>query len=82
MGILAWIVLGGLSGWLASIVMGTNAKMGALANIGVGIVGAILGGAMFNFFGHYGVTGFNFHSLWVSFVGACVLLFIAKRVRR
>jgi uncharacterized membrane protein YeaQ/YmgE (transglycosylase-associated protein family) len=82
MGILAWIVLGGLSGWLASIVMGTNARMGALANIGVGIVGAILGGAMFNFFGHYGVTGFNFHSLWVSFVGACVLLFIAKRVRR
>lgn len=82
MGILAWIFLGGLSGWLASIVMGTNARMGTLANIGVGIVGAILGGALFSFFGHYGVTGFNIHSIWVSFVGACVLLFIAKRIRR
>jgi uncharacterized membrane protein YeaQ/YmgE (transglycosylase-associated protein family) len=82
MGFIAWIVLGGLSGWLASIVMGTNARMGMLANIGVGIVGAILGGALFSFFGGYGVTGFNIHSIWVSFVGACVLLFIAKLVRR
>ena len=81
MGFLAWVVLGGISGWLASMVMGTNAKMGALANIVVGIIGAVLGGALFDFIGGYGVTGFNIHSIWVSFVSACALLFIAKRVR-
>ena len=81
MGFLAWIVLGGISGWLASMVMGTNARMGAMANIVVGIIGAVLGGALFDFIGGYGVTGFNIHSIWVSFVGACALLFIAKRVR-
>ena len=43
MGILSWVVLGGLAGWVASMVMGTNAKMGAMANIVVGILGSIIG---------------------------------------
>ena len=80
MGILGWIVLGAAAGWVASIVMGTNAKMGAIANIIVGIIGAFIGGFIFSKLGGYGVTGFNLYSFGVATAGACVLLFIAKRV--
>ena len=78
MGILMWVVLGGMAGWVASMIMGTNARMGALANIIVGIVGSVIGGWVFNYFGHYGVTGFNLYSFGVALVGACALLFVAK----
>ena len=44
MGIIAWIILGALSGWIASIIMDKNASMGAIANIVTGIVGAFIGG--------------------------------------
>jgi len=82
MNIILWIVFGALAGWIASMVMGTNAQMGALANIVVGIVGAIIGGLIMNAFGAQGVTGFNLPSLLVSIVGAVVLLFLVGLVRR
>ena len=83
MSFLAWIIFGALAGWIASIIMGANARMGALANIVVGIVGAIIGGfLMTNVFGVTGVTGFNLTSLLVSILGAVVLLFLAGLVRR
>ena len=44
MNIILWIIFGALAGWIASMIMGTNAQMGALANIIVGIVGALIGG--------------------------------------
>ena len=78
MGILGWIVIGALAGWLASIVAGTNAQMGALANIAVGIVGALLGGILFNMLGGEGVNGFNLWSLLVAVVGAIILLALIK----
>lgn len=81
MGILGWILLGGLAGWVASIIMGTNAKMGVLANIVVGVIGAFLGGLIFSFFGGSGVTGLNLYSFAVALVGSCALLFIAKKLR-
>lgn len=80
MGILSWIILGGLAGWLGSIVMGTNARMGAIANVVVGVIGSVIGGWIFSHFGGYGVTGFNLHSLFVSFVGACATLGVAKLI--
>jgi uncharacterized membrane protein YeaQ/YmgE (transglycosylase-associated protein family) len=80
MGILMWVVLGGLAGWVASMIMGTNAKMGALANIIVGMLGSVIGGWVFNYFGGYGITGFNLYSFGVALVGACMLLFVAKLV--
>ena len=46
--ILVWIILGALAGWIASMIMGRNAQMGALANIVVGIVGALIGGFLMN----------------------------------
>jgi uncharacterized membrane protein YeaQ/YmgE (transglycosylase-associated protein family) len=79
---LTWIVLGGLSGWIASMIAGTNAKMGIPANILVGILGAVFGGWIANFFGYYGVYGLNLYSLGVAIGGATLLLFIFKRVFR
>ncbi len=76
MNFLAWIILGALAGWIASIIMGKNKQMGAIANIIVGIVGAFIGGYIMDFFGAQGVTGFNFSSFLVALVGAVVLLFI------
>ena len=81
MGILAWIVLGGIAGWIASMIAKTNASQGIFLNIIVGIVGAFIGGFAFNMFGGAGVTGFNLYSLLVAIVGAVVLLYIVRMVR-
>ena len=81
MGILAWIILGGLAGWIASMMIGTDASQGLFLNIVVGIVGAMIGGFVFNFFGEAGVTGFNFYSLLVAVVGSALLLWVVKMVR-
>ncbi len=82
MGILGWIVIGGLAGWLASLLMGTNRRQGCLADVLIGIVGALLGGFIFSLFGGVGVTGFNLWSLFVAFVGAVVLLLILRAFQR
>ena len=74
MGWLAWLVVGAVAGWLASIVMKTNRHQGLLMDILVGIVGAFIGGFLFNQLGSAGVTGFNIWSLFVAFTGAVVLL--------
>src|SRR5262245_57189844 len=80
---LVWIIFGALAGWIASIIMGKNAQMGAIANIVVGIVGAVIGGfLMTNVFGAQGVTGFNIPSLLVAIGGAVILLFLVGMVRR
>src|SRR6266545_7360165 len=77
-----WIVLGALAGWIASIIMGRNASMGAGANIIVGIIGAIIGGFLMNALGGPGVTGFNLYSIIVAIVGAVILLFVVGLFRR
>lgn len=63
------------------MMMGTDAQMGAVANIIVGIIGAVLGGFIMSFFGQSGVTGFNIYSLIVAVIGAVVLLYLARLVR-
>lgn len=80
MDILLWIVFGGLVGWIASMIMGTDAQQGILGNIVVGIVGAFLGGLIMNSFGQAGTTGFNFYSFFVSILGAVVLLWIYRAI--
>lgn len=82
MNILAWIIFGALAGWIASIIMKKNKQMGAIANIVVGIIGAYLGGAIMNFLGYQGVTGFDLWSFLVAVIGAVVLLFIVGLIRR
>jgi len=78
MGILAWLIFGGLVGWIASMIMGTDAQQGILLNIIVGIVGALLGGFVANLLG-LGTPGFAFFDLWswiLAIAGACLLLLL------
>ena len=81
-----WLILGAIIGWLASLVMRTDAQQGALMNIVVGIVGAFLGGFLFNLLGLGGSNinnnDFSLGGLLVAFVGAIVLLGIINLVRR
>ena len=82
MGIISWIVLGGIAGWLASIITKRNDQMGCITNIIAGIVGAAVGGWVFSLFGGQGVTGFNLPSLLVAFVGALIVLAIVNLIFR
>jgi uncharacterized membrane protein YeaQ/YmgE (transglycosylase-associated protein family) len=82
MNLILWIIFGALAGWIASLIMKTDAEQGALANIGVGIVGAMIGGFLMSLFGGSGVTGFNLYSLLVAILGAILLIWIIKMFRR
>ena len=81
MNILLWIVFGAIAGWIASVVMKTDWEQGTLADIILGIVGAVAGGLIMNFFGQVGVTGFNVYSLFVAVLGAVVILFVGRMLR-
>lgn len=81
MGIIILIIVGGILGWLASIVMRTNGQQGILLNIVVGIVGALIAGLVAG--GDTIIAGnFSVTSLIVSFIGAIVLLAIVNLFRR
>lgn len=82
MGLISWLVVGGLAGWLASKIMGSDHKMGLLANIGVGVLGAFIGGFIVSFLGGSGVTGFNLWSILVSLLGSVVLIWIVRKIRK
>lgn len=82
MGPIGWIVLGGLAGWIASKFVGVDKDQGIIGNIIVGIIGALLGGWVFNLVGGSGVSGFNIWSFFVALVGAVIVLFIWKAIRQ
>ena len=82
MGIILWIIFGALVGWVASLIMKTDAEQGPLLNIVVGVVGAVVGGWIMSFFGQGGVEGFNLYSFIVALLGAIVLIAIVRAVRR
>ncbi|HLV11167.1 MAG TPA: GlsB/YeaQ/YmgE family stress response membrane protein, partial [Trueperaceae bacterium] len=79
--ILLWIIFGALAGWIASVIMGTRGQ-GVLVDIVLGIIGAFVGGWLFQQFGAQGVTGFNLGSLLVAVVGAIIIIAIARLFRR
>jgi uncharacterized membrane protein YeaQ/YmgE (transglycosylase-associated protein family) len=81
MGIIMWIIIGGIIGWLASIIMRTDAQQGILLNIVVGIVGAFIAGLVLNG-GNFGQTGLTLYSFLASLLGAVILLAIVNLVRR
>ena len=82
-GIISWIIFGALAGWVASMIAGTNREQGWLENIIVGIIGAFLGGILFGLLTGRGTTfGWNVGSFIVAVIGAIVLLFILRLVRR
>ena len=85
MNIIIWLIVGGLIGWVASMIMRTDAQQGILLNVVVGIVGAFLGGWFLSpLFGVSTINQSNFSitSLVVSLVGAIALLGIVNLVRR
>ncbi len=80
-GIILWIVIGALAGWVGSMIMGTNARQGSLLNIVVGIIGAVLGGFVTrSMFGDYSGNNGLFASFGVALLGSCLLLGIVKLV--
>jgi uncharacterized membrane protein YeaQ/YmgE (transglycosylase-associated protein family) len=85
MNLIIWLVIGGLLGWVASLIMRTDAQQGVLLNVVVGIVGALLGGWFIS--PMVGVPtinqgAFSLGALLVSLVGAIILLAIVNLVRR
>lgn len=81
MGIIAWIVLGLIAGFIASKIVNRQGE-GILLDIVLGIVGAVLGGWIMTSFGGMGVSGFNLYSLLVAIIGAVVILLLGHAVRR
>jgi uncharacterized membrane protein YeaQ/YmgE (transglycosylase-associated protein family) len=81
MGLIIWLVIGGVIGWLASIIMRTDAQQGIFLNIVVGVIGAFLGGMLFSG-GSINNAPLTVYSFLVSLVGAVILLAIVNLVRR
>ncbi len=75
-------MFGALVGWVASLIMKTDAEQGAMLNIIVGIVGAVIGGWIMSSMGEASTTGFNLYSFLVSLLGAVILIAIVKAVRK
>ena len=75
MSIIAWIILGLIAGFIGSRIVDKEGK-GLWLNIALGIVGAIVGGIIFSFFGAGGVTGVNLYSLIVAVIGSVVVLWV------
>lgn len=80
MGIIVWILLGLVAGWLASVIMKTNSQQGMLGDIILGVLGALIGGALMNLLGGNGVTGLNLYSIAVAVIGAVLLIAIRRAV--
>lgn len=78
MDLLLYLVFGGIVGWIASMVMGTDAQQGILGNIIVGVLGAFLGGFIMNAMGQSGATGISLYGFLVALLGSIVLLWIYK----
>lgn len=76
MGLIAWIVVGAIAGWLASMVVPSG--LGLIGDIIVGVAGGFIGGFLFHAIGEVGMTGFSIWSIFVAFVGAVVLLFAIR----
>ena len=84
MGIIIWLIVGGVVGWLASLIMKTDGQQGVLLNIVVGIVGAFLAGWFISPMVGVGTInqGISIGSIVVSLIGAVILLFIVKLFRK
>ena len=79
MGIIVWLVVGGICGWLASLIMRTDAQQGIILNVIVGIVGAVIAGLIFGVNMNDGIT---VQSFLYALLGAVILLAIVNLVRR
>lgn len=74
MGLLTWIIVGLLAGWIASMVMKTDSQQGMLADIVIGMIGAVIGGFVMNALGASSADGFNIYSILVATLGSIILI--------
>ena len=81
MSIIAWIVLGLIAGFIGSKIVNREGS-GIILDIVIGVIGALVGGYLFELAGHAGVTGFNLYSMFVAIVGAVVVLVVYHFIRR
>ena len=82
MNIIIWVIFGAIAGWIASLVMKTDAQQGVLMDIVLGVVGAVVGGFLMNMLGQPGVTGFNLYSFLVAIVGAIIVIGAGRMLTR
>ncbi len=82
MGIILWIIFGALAGWIASVLMASDANQGTMKDIILGVVGAVVGGYLMGLAGQPGISGFNLYSLVVAVLGAVVVIFIGRMIKR
>ncbi|MEJ6550569.1 GlsB/YeaQ/YmgE family stress response membrane protein [Corynebacterium sp. USCH3] len=80
MGIFGWIIIGGLAGWIGSKIMGTDAQMGLILNIVVGVIGGFLGGWVLSLFNVDVAGGGLWFSFFTCLLGAVILLFLVGLV--
>jgi len=81
MSIIAWLVVGLLAGWIGSMIVNRSGE-GVVMDIVLGIVGAVVGGFLFQALGHSGVSGINLYSIGVAVIGSIVVLLIYHAVVR
>jgi len=81
MSIIAWIVLGLIAGFIGSKIVNKSGE-GLIVDIILGVVGAVVGGWLFTFFGATGITGFNLYSIFVAVIGSIVVLVVYHLIRR
>jgi len=81
MNFIIWIIFGALAGWVASILTGKNRRMGAVANIVVGVLGAFIGAGIMSTLGMTVPEGFSLTGFLVAVGGAVVLIFATRLIR-
>jgi uncharacterized membrane protein YeaQ/YmgE (transglycosylase-associated protein family) len=77
---IGWVILGGLAGWAANMIM--KEEGGLFKNIIVGIIGGVVGGGIVELMGGSAVNGFNFYSFLVALLGAVVLLWLVRMIKK
>ena len=75
MSILGWIIFGAVTGWIANLIVNKQGE-GCILNIALGLVGALVGGALFRTLAHFDMFGFNLTSMFVAILGAVIVLFL------
>jgi uncharacterized membrane protein YeaQ/YmgE (transglycosylase-associated protein family) len=81
MGVILWIIFGGIVGWIASVIVGTDNQQGLVGNVVLGVIGALIGGFLSSLLGLPGVTGFNLYSALLALGGALVAVAIGKAIK-
>jgi len=80
--IVSWIILGGLAGWIATLITGTDARVNGWMNVVVGVIGAFIGGLILQLLGTAAPSGFNVPTLLTAILGAVILLGLVRAFGR